>query len=503
MDDAPWTDQGAGTVDVALVDAWVRLSVEELTAVRPRLDALNVFPVADADTGTNMLLTMRAGSDASHGADLSTVLTTLARGALLGARGNSGVILAAYLGGIARHLGSAGGASATDLADALAAGAVAARDAVADPVPGTALTAADAAASAARACAGEVDRAPTVRSVATVAADAADRAVEESSSLLAVLRDADVPDAGAAGIAAVLGALARAAGASRPRAETELPHHEVDRPSGGPEFEVMFVVRAAPEAPPEVDVAAGLRQALTECGDSVAVVAGPGHWQGHVHTDRPLRALAAGQEVADSAGAEMRQMCVHSLDLPGHHAGAPSGPAVPGSLGVVVVTASPGLVTDYARAGAVVLVSPGDLEQSELDRALAEAGGTTTVVLPAVAAGPNLDVRGATVVPAPTDLHAVAALAAVQVADGPVLDAMAHAAASVRATRVEPGGDVTVTVGGVMHPGIGVLTLLHADGCTPADLRAVTDVVEAASPGVEIVVLASGRPGRTIEVGVE
>lgn len=341
MDDAPWTDQGAGTVDVALVDAWVRLSVDELTAVRPRLDALNVFPVADADTGTNMLLTMRAGSDASHGADLSTVLTTLARGALLGARGNSGVILAAYLGGIALHLGSAEGASATDLADALAAGAVAARDAVADPVPGTALTAADAAASAARACAGEVDRAQTVRGVATVAADAADRAVEESSSLLAVLRDADVPDAGAAGIAAVLGALARAAGASRPRAETELPHHEVDRPSGGPEFEVMLVVRAAPEAPPEVDVAAGLRQALTECGDSVAVVAGPGHWQGHVHTDRPLRALAAAQEVADSAGAEMRQMCVHSLDLPGHHAGALSEPAVPGSLGVVVVTASP------------------------------------------------------------------------------------------------------------------------------------------------------------------
>ncbi|MET0435808.1 MAG: DAK2 domain-containing protein, partial [Cellulomonas sp.] len=109
---------------------WLDRAVPALEAARERIDAVNVFPVPDGDTGTNVLLTVRgAAAEVAAlpgGADGATVLRALARGALLSARGNSGVILSRYLGGLA-------GAASASLPDALAAAAAAARSAVAEP----------------------------------------------------------------------------------------------------------------------------------------------------------------------------------------------------------------------------------------------------------------------------------------------------------------------------------------------------------------------------------
>ncbi|PTU55867.1 Dak phosphatase, partial [Sphaerisporangium cinnabarinum] len=145
---------GADVVDAAVVVAWGRGGVHALAQARASLDRVNVFPVADADTGTNMYLTLLdavralpAGAAAGGGA--GDLLVRLARGALVGARGNSGVILSEYLRGLALELAEHRSVSGAALAAGLDRAARTARGAVARPAPGTILTAADAAAEAA------------------------------------------------------------------------------------------------------------------------------------------------------------------------------------------------------------------------------------------------------------------------------------------------------------------------------------------------------------------
>ena len=154
----PWAPVPA-LLDPALVFAWATASVEVLERRRSELDRINVFPVADADTGTNLLLTMRAAVEAVHeaagtaDADAGAIAAALARGALLGARGNSGVIFSQVLRGFAEAVTAvepaqagarmADGAVLTDaavLSDALARGAALASAALTDPREGTALS---------------------------------------------------------------------------------------------------------------------------------------------------------------------------------------------------------------------------------------------------------------------------------------------------------------------------------------------------------------------------
>src|SRR4051794_5706530 len=143
----------------ALVLAWARASLTRLAAHRPELDGINVFPVADADTGTNLLLTMRSAVDAAEAAAAEPEgnAAALARGALMGACGNSGVILSQVLRGLAEAVAAAGACPAADvrgeraaavLADALSRGVALASAALTDPRAGTALTVLAAAAAA-------------------------------------------------------------------------------------------------------------------------------------------------------------------------------------------------------------------------------------------------------------------------------------------------------------------------------------------------------------------
>ncbi len=201
---------------------WLDRAVPALEAARERIDAVNVFPVPDGDTGTNVLLTVRGAADevaalpggarstavgaaqvapgTAPGADGAALLRALARGALLSARGNSGVILSRYLGGLAA-------AASGSLAAALAAAAEAARSAVPEPEDGTVLTVAAvvaaAAADVAARGAGDADVLD-----AGVAAGRADLA--RISAAHPVLRSARVVDAGACALLVLLDALAGA-----------------------------------------------------------------------------------------------------------------------------------------------------------------------------------------------------------------------------------------------------------------------------------------------------
>ncbi|HEV2779630.1 MAG TPA: DAK2 domain-containing protein, partial [Actinophytocola sp.] len=159
-------------LDAGEVRRWAAGCVQALGAHREAIDRINVFPVADNDTGSNLLHTVRAALDALLHAPAETAgaaLGALARGALAGARGNSGVIVSQLLRGLAAELADAGTITGPGLRAALAHGAKLATAAVSEPVAGTMLTVLDAAAAGAR---GADTLAEVAESAARAAAEA-------------------------------------------------------------------------------------------------------------------------------------------------------------------------------------------------------------------------------------------------------------------------------------------------------------------------------------------
>ncbi len=169
------------------------------------IDALNVFPVPDGDCGTNMLLTMRSTieeADRVHDRDVSAVAQAMASGALMGARGNSGVILSQFWRGLAQGLAEKEAFNGSDLANALLQASTMAYKGLSNPVEGTILTVLKDAAAAAQAQAAGGSDDPV--SVMEAAVDAASESVANTPSLLAVLREAGVVDAGGQGLYTIL-----------------------------------------------------------------------------------------------------------------------------------------------------------------------------------------------------------------------------------------------------------------------------------------------------------
>ncbi len=183
---------------VAAATTWLEKSAADI-------DALNVFPVPDGDTGTNMLLTMRSTTEEAYQApdsSASGVAQAMARGALVGARGNSGVILSQIWSGLAQGLADKESVTGNDLADALLKASEVAYRGLSNPVEGTILTVVREAAAAAREHASSVS--DDVVSVVEAAADAAKESVANTPTLLPVLMEAGVVDAGGQGLYTIL-----------------------------------------------------------------------------------------------------------------------------------------------------------------------------------------------------------------------------------------------------------------------------------------------------------
>src|SRR6476619_3319181 len=152
---APMETPTGGTIELPVVLRFVEVATDALAEAREEIDALNVYPVPDGDTGTNMYLTVTAAREAitdavAQGADLPQALAAFGRGALLGARGNSGVILSPMLGAIGKRLAARGPdeRNATVVAEAMRDATTASYAAVGQPVEGTMLSVAAAAATA-------------------------------------------------------------------------------------------------------------------------------------------------------------------------------------------------------------------------------------------------------------------------------------------------------------------------------------------------------------------
>ncbi|MPY32755.1 DAK2 domain-containing protein [Streptomyces adustus] len=576
--------------DALAVRTWCGLALQALGRAREEIDAINVYPVADGDTGTNLYLTVEsavaaveavflghetasaglgAGSDADGAADasphpvpalspsLAEAARAMAHGALIGARGNSGTIVAQLLRGMAQVFAADGAAAHTDargLRLALRHAADSARQAVAHPVEGTVLSVASAAADAAE---GAGDDCGTV---ARAAYEGARAALAATPGQLAVLERAGVVDAGGRGLVAVLGALVETLTGEAPttaptgRAPVGTPVPVVtvtevddvlcaDRPEaaedGGPAFEVIYLLEADDAA------VARLRDRLDALGDSLVVVGGDGLWNVHVHVDDAGAAVEAGVE----AGRPHRIRITHFGVGDAHTRAAGRPPRERVQRAVVAVVPGEGLAGLYAESGATtVLARPGEPPASgELVEAVRRAHAREVVLLPndadlrhtAAAAAEQARAEGIRValIPTRSAVQGIAALA-VHEADRRFDEdvvAMTSAAGATRYAELTVaerqswtmagicqagdvlglvdgdvaviGSDVTETAGTVLdrmlQAGGELVTIVLGDEAPEAVAEHLRTRVREAYLAVDTVVYRGGRQGSLLLIGVE
>jgi DAK2 domain fusion protein YloV len=455
-------------LDDAAAGQWCRAAVEALSAARTGLDDLNVFPVPDGDTGTNLLLTAYAALEALDRAGdppPEPVWAILARGAVLGARGNSGTILAELLRGLADQLAGAPPADGPTLAAALQKAAGNAYAAVAAPEEGTFLTVARAGAQAAgdAVAEGRTDLADVVRA----AADGARAALEATPDQLAALREAGVVDAGGAGLSLVLDALVTTVTGVEParpplgRREAKLARDAEDvphQPPAGPGSEVQYLLADSDELRVE-----RLHERLAGLGDSLVVVgvdtAEGREWNVHVHVSDVGAAIEAGIE----AGRPYR-ISVTPL--------APVRPPrpVPGRRAVIALVDGDGLARLFTQEGVRVIAFGGEAGEDAVleDRVLEEVLASTAqdvVVLPnhpsCIAPASRAAARAREVgrdVAVVTTRSPVQGLSAIAVSDpgrrfGEDVIAMAEAAAATRWAEVTVAEGEALTSAGRCGPG--------------------------------------------------
>ncbi|HEY4753445.1 MAG TPA: DAK2 domain-containing protein, partial [Candidatus Limnocylindrales bacterium] len=348
------------TCDGAKFLAAFRGAVANLAAHVDEVNALNVFPVPDGDTGSNMLATVQAALDAADAlhvgpeADAGRVAHAIAQGALMGARGNSGVITSQILGGIAHALEGKRRFNGLDLAHALDAGTKKAYAAVTRPVEGTILTVIREASAAAIAAA---ERDNDAQAVLAASVEAAERAVAKTPTLLEVLREAKVVDSGGQGLFRLLeGALAAARGQTvgegaiaAKAAETAPPVARTPFLLGLEEetsygYETVYLVRA--RAGERLDIAA-LKAHLESIGDAVLVAGDDQLAKVHVHNERPDAVVAYGLSIGTLTRISIENLDGQASDVREARASA----FIDGSLRV-------GAATEYADTMAhVVAVS--------------------------------------------------------------------------------------------------------------------------------------------------
>lgn len=497
---------------------WAALARSSFAARRAEVDSLNVFPVPDGDTGTNLYLTLDAALDATRvalaGTDrsgqsglagLSDMCREMSRAMLLTARGNSGVILSQLFRGFAEHVLDSG---ATDLDGAGLAGALARADrlawrAVTEPKEGTILSVSRATAEALGALVA-ADVGVSLESVVDAAAQAAEAALERTPAQLPVLARAGVVDAGGAGYVLLLEALQRVvtghgghtaddpmhrrAAWSRPatppgRIPTPAEHPDDDRT--GPAYEVMYLLTDTDEARVEA-----LRARLAALGDSLLVVGAEGMWNVHVHVDDPGAAIEAGIE----AGRPHRIVVTHFGDQIARALD-------PDRLGVVACAAGEGLAEVFRAAGATVVMSgPGRRASAgQLLEAVKASGAGQVLVLPndtdtemaaqAAAGAAGEQGQQVRVVRSRTAVQGVAALAVFdpQASLEANADAMAHAASATRHGAVTIARKEALTSAGVCHVG-DVLGVVDGDFAIIG-----SDLAEVAGRVVERLLGADGE----------
>lgn len=544
-------------LDLNAVRRWAVLARSVLAARRAEIDALNVFPVPDGDTGTNLFLTFDAAIERMLAEDtepsgVGQLLKQFASSLLWTARGNSGVILSQLVRGLAEGVGDRAVIDATALAAGLARADERAWQGVTDPKEGTILSVSRSAAGAAAPAVGE-----GLYAVAVAALKAAQEALDHTPQQLEVLARAGVVDAGGAGLVLLLECLERLVAGDdgrvvlglttsdrRGRFHADAAVPSVTRPldadvahtgdAPGPEYEVMYLL--AVDEPDEDERITTLRSQLRQLGDSVLVVGGEGQYNVHAHVadagaaveagigaGRPHRvritrlladdgAIAPHHDHGTSAAgvptAQMRDDAVGEVvGVPGGRGAAQS----PALTGIVACAAGSGLAELFAQAGAVVVDSgPGHR-------------ATTGQLIEAIREQHGSGVGGVVVLPNDVDTELAAAAAVRAVADEGITASVVRARTAIQGVAAvavfEPHATLTANVLGMQSAASatrhGAVTVANRVGltsggpCQPGDALGIVDgdIVIVGSDQLAVVrevvhrLLSSGGELVTVLVG--
>jgi len=455
-----------------------------LRQYREALNRLNVYPVPDGDTGTNMTLTVEAVvAEVEAAESMEEVATALAHGALMGAQGNSGIILSQILRGLADAFRSATDLGTAHLVDALDRASVAAYKSVGRPVEGTILTVLREAAEAARdedTAEGE-DLADLLHRVYR----RAEISLRNTPELLPVLKEAGVVDAGGAGFLLLLVAfLEEVTGTDVviPDAIFTAAAAQLVSSSGVEKesvadlrYEVMYLLHADDESTGDL-----LRDSWATMGDSVVVVGGGGVWNCHIHTDDIGPAVEAGIALGRPERIKITDLLDQAATEAFHRAPGfdPLVEFADAAVGVVPVGVGAGIVGLFRDAGAQGMVTGGQTMNPSVRDVLEvvdKVASDDVIVLP----------NNKNIVPVAEQLDALTTKRVHVVPTRSVPEGLAAMLAYL------PGGDAEATVAAMAAAAAevtaGEVTMAVRDATTPAGSIAEGDWLGIVSGDVEVI----------------
>ena len=527
---------------------------------RDHVNALNVFPVPDGDTGTNMLLTMRsayARVESSDEAHVGRVAGQLAQGALMGARGNSGVILSQIWRGLAAELSGKETFNTVDLAAAFQSAADTAYKGVMRPVEGTILTVIREGAAEAGDAARKSD---DLRFLLERVLERCQQALERTPELLPILRQAGVVDSGGQGLVYIMEGMMRyaqgklqlngptAAEVATAPPAAPLPAQARAVPEGGSlefPYDVQFILTGRNLNVLEV------RARIDAMGDSTVVVGDENTIKVHVHVSDPGRPLSYGISLGHISDVVVENMQEQMEDI--IHAAPPAAVPVvaphvqPDQVAVVVVASGPGLAGVFRSLGAAGVVNGGQTNNpstEEIFRVIDELPTDKVIILPnnkniilAAEAARDLSGKQVAVVPSRSAPQGIAALMALH----PDRDVASNAEAMTRALSLVRTGEITRATRSVQLDGVdvaegaligladgklrcsgpdeatilsdllehldtadcGLVTLYYGANVTLAQAADVAEFIRARYPEVEVEVVEGGQPHYDYILGAE
>jgi DAK2 domain fusion protein YloV len=543
---------GQKTIDGLALKKLIEAGLTWLRTNQQTVNALNVFPVPDGDTGTNMVLTMQAAYNeiAQLGeTNVGKMAHAIAQGALMGARGNSGVILSQLWRGFARALDNLETMDAAMLVRAFHEGRNTAYKGVVRPVEGTILTVAKDIASEAEKAIAETD---DIHVILERVVAAADESVRRTPELLPILKQAGVVDSGGKGLFYLLeGMLRQVKGLPldtpaltvQPLAAMSI---ESARESVEPGQDYEVVIDFRPHQPLDLE---DFYNHLSQLGTSIQVGEGDGIYRMHIHvpTEKRFRPIEYTENLGTITRVQIENLTAQVDDRQGEAGHAPLAKVEPGQIAVVVVSPGPGLSRIFASLGAAAIVNGGQSmnpSTEEILKAFENLPTDKIIILPnnknillAAQSAANVTVKKVTVVPSKSVPQGLAAMlrltpdgnydtvvkemeeALSQVVTGEIT--IATRTVEINGVKVKKGQVIALLDGKLVYAApsledacLGLLarartdeyeriTLFYGDGLDRQSVNSLADKIRAAYPSHEIEVHEGGQPHYQFIISIE